>query len=52
MPSMKELVGIAKGVEKTASDMYVVGCQEESRNVIISLNRQLDKDEEKLKELM
>ena len=49
---MKELVGVAKGVEKTASDMYVVGCQEETRKVIMSYDKQLDTQDKRLDELM
>lgn len=43
MPTMKELVGVAKAVEKTASDMHVVGCQETTRKIIMAYDKSMKK---------
>ena len=43
MPTMKELVGVAKAVEKTASDMHVVGCQETTRKIIMAYDKSIKK---------
>ena len=51
MPTMKELVGVAKGIEKTASDMYVVDCGETTRRLMTSYTTSLDKQQKKLDEL-
>ena len=40
---MKELVGVAKAVEKTASDMHVVGCQETTRKIIMAYDKSIKK---------
>ena len=48
---MKELVGVAKGIEKTASDMYVVDCGETTRRLMTSYTTSLDKQQKKLDEL-
>ena len=49
MPTMKEMVGIAKSVEKTAADMHVVGCLETTRKLIMSYEKSMSKQKEKIK---
>ena len=46
---MKEMVGIAKSVEKTAADMHVVGCLETTRKLIMSYEKSMSKQKEKIK---
>ena len=49
---MKELVAVAKGVEKTASDMYVVGCQEDTRRVMTGYRKAIGEQQKRVDALM
>ena len=52
MKTMKELVAEAKGIEKIAADMYIVGCQEKTHKVMGSYKKQLAKQATELTQLM
>ena len=52
MPSMKELVAVAKGTEKTASDMYLVNCGGETLRAMKKYKEIMKKQQERLEWLM